>query len=263
MKNSLKILSLAMALVLLVMCFCSCGGGKKVESIDDLPGATIGVQQGTTGDIYASDYEKEGSTIQRFSKGADAVLSLTTGKVDCVIIDNEPAKKFVEANKGLKILEEPFAVEDYAMCIAKENTELLTAVNQALKELKEDGTIDNIIKNYIGDDTIGKTPYVSPENVDTSKGELHMATNAYFPPYEYMEGDKIVGIDADIAKAICDKLGYKLVIDDMAFDSIIAAVKTGKADFGLAGMTVTEKRLEEINFSDTYATGVQVIIVKE
>ncbi len=263
MKKSVKLLCLIMAVALLAVCACSCKGGKTVASLDDLPGANIGVQQGTTGDIYASDYEKEGSTVSRYLKGADAVVALTTGKVDCVIIDNEPAKSFVEANKGLKILDEPFAEEDYAICVAKENTELLNAINGALKELKEEGVIDSIIKNYIGDDTIGKSPYVSPENVDTSKGELHMATNAYFPPYEYMEGDKIVGIDADIAQAICDKLGYKLVIDDMEFDSIIAAVKTGKADFGAAGMTVTDKRLEEINFTDTYATGVQVIIVKE
>lgn len=263
MKKSVKLLCLIMAVALLAVCACSCKGGKTVASLDDLPGANIGVQQGTTGDIYASDYEKEGSTVSRYLKGADAVVALTTGKVDCVIIDNEPAKSFVEANKGLKILDEPFAEEDYAICVAKENTELLNAINGALKELKEEGVIDSIIKNYIGDDTIGKSPYVSPENVDTSKGELHMATNAHFPPYEYMEGDKVVGIDADIAQAICDKLGYKLVIDDMEFNAIIAAVKTGKADFGAAGMTVTDKRLEEINFTDTYATGVQVIIVKE
>lgn len=96
-----------------------------------------------------------------------------------------------------------------------------------------------------------------------SKGELHMATNAFFPPYEYYEEDKIVGIDAEIAKAICDKLGYDLVIDDMEFDSIITAVQSGKADFGMAGMTVTDERKEAIDFTDTYANAIQVIIVKE
>lgn len=94
-------------------------------------------------------------------------------------------------------------------------------------------------------------------------GKLTMATNAYFPPYEYYDGDAIVGIDADIAQAIADKLGLELVIEDMEFDSIITAVSTGKADFGLAGMTVTEERLKNINFSDSYATGVQSVIVKE
>ena len=95
------------------------------------------------------------------------------------------------------------------------------------------------------------------------KDQLVMATNAEFPPYEYHEGDDIVGIDAEIAQAIADKMGVELVIEDMAFDSIITAVQSGKADIGLAGMTVTEDRLESINFSDTYATGKQVIIVAE
>ena len=90
-----------------------------------------------------------------------------------------------------------------------------------------------------------------------------MATNAFFEPYEFYDGDTVVGIDAMIAQAICDKLGYKLVIDDMDFDSIITAVQSGKADFGMAGMTVTEERLESINFTDTYTKANQVIIVKE
>ena len=94
-------------------------------------------------------------------------------------------------------------------------------------------------------------------------GVLTMATNAYFPPYEYYEGDTITGIDAEIAQAVADKLGLKLKIEDMEFDSIITAVSTGKADMGLAGMTVTEERKKNVNFSDTYATGVQVVIVKE
>ena len=96
-----------------------------------------------------------------------------------------------------------------------------------------------------------------------TEGTLTMATNAYFPPYEYYEGDQIVGIDAEIAQAVADKLGLTLVIEDMEFDSIITAVQTGKADMGLAGMTVTEDRLQSVNFSSTYATGVQVVIVKE
>ena len=96
-----------------------------------------------------------------------------------------------------------------------------------------------------------------------NEGVLTMATNAYFPPYEYYEGDEIVGIDADIAKAVADKLGLELKIEDMEFDSIITAVQTGKADMGLAGMTVSDERKESVNFSDTYATGVQVVIVPE
>ena len=92
---------------------------------------------------------------------------------------------------------------------------------------------------------------------------LTMATNAYFPPYEFYENDQIVGIDAEIAQAIAEKLGLELTIEDMEFGSIITAVQTGKVDMGMAGMTVTEDRLESVNFSTTYAIGKQVIIVPE
>jgi polar amino acid transport system substrate-binding protein len=95
--------------------------------------------------------------------------------------------------------------------------------------------------------------------------ELIMATNAEFPPYEYHDGsdDKIVGIDAEIAEAIAEKLGCELEIEDIAFDSVIPEVTSGKADIGMAGMTVTEERKKSVNFSDSYAKGVQVVIVKE
>jgi len=94
-------------------------------------------------------------------------------------------------------------------------------------------------------------------------GKLTMATNAQFPPYEYYEGEAIVGIDAEIAGAIAKKLGLELVIEDMEFDSIIEAVKSGKADIGMAGMTVTPERQEVVNFTESYATGRQVVIVTE
>lgn len=234
-----------------------------VTSVDDLPGKTIGVQLGTTGDIFASDYEEEGSTIERFNKGNDAVQALLQDKVDCVIIDEQPAKAFVANTTGLKILEEPFAEEEYAIALSKDNAELTEAINGALAQLKEDGTLDAIVNNYIGDDTKGQSPYESPADADRSKGTLVMATNAYFEPYEYYQGDKIVGIDADMAQAVCDVLGYELKIEDMEFDSIINAIQSGKADIGVAGMTVTEDRLQSVDFTDTYATSKQVIIVKE
>ena len=129
--------------------------------------------------------------------------------------------------------------------------------------IMEDGTLDQIVANYIGDDTKGTCPYESPADVDYSNGKLVMATNAAFEPYEFYEGEEVVGIDADIAKAICDKLGYELQIDDMEFDAIISAVQSGKADFGAAGMTVTEDRLTSIDFTDSYATSTQVVIVRK
>lgn len=121
---------------------------STVASAGDLTGKKIGVQLATTGDIYASD-EFGSENVEQYNKGADAVMALLNGKVDAVIIDNEPAKAFVAANKGLKIVEESYAVEDYAACISKNNEALLADVNKALAELKEDGTLDAIVEKYI------------------------------------------------------------------------------------------------------------------
>ncbi|KAB0578449.1 polar amino acid transport system substrate-binding protein [Fusobacterium naviforme] len=96
-----------------------------------------------------------------------------------------------------------------------------------------------------------------------SEGKLVMSTNAEFPPYEYHDADGIVGIDVDICTAIAEKLGLELEIEDIAFDAIIPEVVSGKADIGAAGMTVTEDRKENVDFSDTYAKATQVIILKE
>ena len=103
----------------------------------------------------------------------------------------------------------------------------------------------------------------TPADDTTDNGTLVMATNAYFQPYEYYEGDKIVGIDAEIAEAIAEKLGMTLKIEDMQFDSILTAVQEGSVDFGMAGMTVTEERLESVNFTSSSATGIQSVIAKE
>jgi polar amino acid transport system substrate-binding protein len=118
-----------------------------------IDGIKIGVQQGTTGDIYASDApEKWGfgeDKVTRYKTGADAVQALVAGKVDCVIIDNEPAKSYVAANEGLKILDTSYAEEDYAIAIAKDNEELLEKINKALDELTKDGTVAKIVEKYI------------------------------------------------------------------------------------------------------------------
>ena len=236
---------------------------NSVNSRDDLPGKTIGVQLGTTGDEDATSYEKEnGSTVERYNKGADAIQALKTGKIDRVVIDQQPAEAFVKKNDDMKILSDTFDPEEYAICIAKDNTDLTDSFNKAIEELEKDGTIDSIISNYIGDEA-GKHPYETPEGTEYPNGTLTMATNAQFEPYEYYDGDNVVGIDADISKAICDKLGYELKIEDMEFDAIIAAVSSGKADFGAAGMTVTEDRLKNIDFTDTYTTACQVIVVRK
>ena len=121
---------------------------SDIASVDDLSGKLIGVQSGTTGDLYATD-DFGDSSVERYSKGMEAVQALSQGKIDAVIIDNEPAKVFVQEIAGLKILESAYAEEEYAIAVALENSELLDKINSALAELKADGTIDGIIAKYI------------------------------------------------------------------------------------------------------------------
>ena len=124
--------------------------GSEITDLDVLLDGdyVVGVQQGTTGDIYMSDEVGE-DRVDRYNKGADAVLALINGNVDAVVIDNQPAQAFVAANEGLTILDTPYAVEDYAMAINKDNEELLAEVNRVLGEMQADGTIDAIIEKYI------------------------------------------------------------------------------------------------------------------
>ena len=122
--------------------------GSDIKTVDDIKGKKIGVQTSTTGDIYASDdYGEE--NVTKFDNGAVAVQALLGDKVDCVIIDNEPAKSYVAANEGLKVLDTAYVEEEYAICFNKENTELQEKVNGALKELIADGTVQKILDKYI------------------------------------------------------------------------------------------------------------------
>ena len=121
--------------------------GSEIQAVDDLEGKTIGVQLGTTGDIYVEDVE--GATTERYNKGFEAVQALSQGKIDAVVIDSEPAKVFVAENEGLKILDEVFTTEEYAICVKKGNTELLDGINAAIAELKASGELQAIVDKYI------------------------------------------------------------------------------------------------------------------
>lgn len=138
MKKTVTLLVLISMLFSTVFLFTGCGDSsvKEIKTADDIKGASVGVQTGTTGDTFVSDYEADGTKVMRYSKGADAIVALTQNKIDCVVIDSEPAKEFVKANAGLKILDEPFAEEQYAICISKENHNSPKKSTKLLQSLK-------------------------------------------------------------------------------------------------------------------------------
>ena len=147
-KNRQRVLGIMILLSMLLAASMLSGCGRKsaekstVSRAKDLSGAKIGVQLGTTGDLYVSDYESKGSTILRYTKAADAIQALKQGKVDCIVVDQAPAEVFLHNNTDLSILKEEFAKEDYAICISKENEKLKDKINQAIATLNKNGTID-------------------------------------------------------------------------------------------------------------------------
>ncbi len=155
--------------------------------------------------------------------------------------------------------------EKYAFAIAKENDTLETAANELLAELKENGELDNIINSFF-DGTATFTyenPVSSVPTGDDRANYLVVATNAYFPPFEYYEGNKLSGVDMKIASLLAEKLDKTLYIHDMDFDSVITSVKEGMADIGMAGMTVNEERMKSVDFTTEYYESAQVLVVRE
>lgn len=240
---------------------CSTRQTRKIESADDLSGCNIGVQLGTTGDTQVSATERQKkNNVERYTKAADAIQALVQGKIDCVVVDEQPAMAFCRQNNSLSILPTPLCTEQLAMCLAKTDTAMARKVGKAISDLKRDGTASRIINAHIRE---GKTHAYTPRHANDNAPTLTVATNATFKPYEYYDNGKIVGLDIDMAMAIADRLGMRIKIEDMEFDAIIAAVQSGKARLGAACMTVTDERRKSILFTDTYAPSRQVVVVRD
>ncbi len=266
MKRKISLLILSLVLVF-GLGLTACSETKKEVSIKnagDLEGLNLAVQAGTIGEEIAEEIkEKDASTkISAFAKYIDAITALKQAKADAVIMDNAPAEFFVaqEENSDLMILAEELSTEEYAVAIKKGNSELLDAVNAVLADMKESGELEAIIMKYQKDADQVKSVDL---NEGAAGGKLVMGTESGFAPYEYKEGDLILGIDVEIAAAVAKHLDKELVIDDMDFDALIPALNSGKIDLIAAGMTVNEERKENVDFSTPYIDAKQVVVIRK
>ena len=235
---------------------------SDITSLADLNGKKIAVQEGTTGDILCTpaddnDVITDANTeVKRFKKGTDAIVTLNNGGVDAVVIDKNPAENFVANNKDkLKLVEDDTSTEEYAIAVGKGDTELLKKINSGLAKIKEDGTFDELVAEYIGGDT-------EEEPASEAEFTINVGTNAEFPPFEYIndEGEPD-GFDMAVIKAIGKAEGFDVKITNMEFKSLIASLATGSLDAVIAGMTVTEERQQSVDFSDSYYTATQCIVI--
>ena len=182
-------------------------------------------------------------------------LAVALAAVTCFAFASCAKKDEVKVFENILLTE-----EDYAFAIAKENNDLELAVNAMITGMKADGSLDRLINSYF--DGTATFTYEN-KTTEPAEGDFVMATNAYFPPFESVEGSKFKGVDIEIASKIATLLDKNLFVYDMEFDSIISSVKDGRADIGMAGMTVTDTRKEQVDFAIPYYSSAQVITVQK
>ena len=242
------------------MCFAD---EAKLSSTAQLKTERLAAQRGTVGQFIAEDMlgDNKAKLLTTFEKYVDAIASLRQGKVRAVVMDEMPAKRFVNEVEGLAIMAEALSEENYAIGFKKGNAELIAQVNAILAEMKADGTLAAIFAKYID----GDYSAVKPEDIDFNKGakggKFYVGTEAGFAPYELRVGSGFIGIDVEMCAHIARKLGKELVILNMNFDALPTAVSTGKVDMICAGITVTDERKENMDFSDNYVVGAKQVAV--
>lgn len=231
---------------------------SKITSAADLVGKTIGVQAGTTGEDCAKAVE--GAVVKSLKTGIDAALALKNNAIDAIIIDELPAQEIVKNNKDFTLINGAFEPEYYAIAVQKGNSELLEQINKTIERVKEDGTYEQLVSSFMPIDGNIRIPEIDfIDSVDVIK----MGTNAAFPPFEYTEGQDVLGFDVSLGKIIAKDSNKAIKVIDMNFDALIAALQSGAVDFVAAGMTATDERRENVDFSEPYYTSNQVIIVKQ
>lgn len=171
---------------------------------------------------------------------------------------SEAASESTSTKKTAKVIEIDLTDEQYAFGVDKDQPELLTQVNDFVKSMNEDGTFEEICNHYFGD---GEPVAVESATLDANKDQLVVATNAAFEPFEYTKGENYYGVDMEIAKALADKLGKELVIQNMDFDAVCLSVGQHKCDIAMAGLTIKPDREEYVSFSDSYYKASQKLIV--
>ena len=171
---------------------------------------------------------------------------------------SEAASENTSSKKTAKVIEIDLTDEQYAFGVDKDQPELLTQVNDFIKSMNEDGSFEEICNHYFGD---GEPVAVESAKLDANKDQLVVATNAAFEPFEYTKGENYYGVDMEIAKALADKLGKELVIQNMDFDAVCLSVGQHKCDIAMAGLTIKPDREEYVSFSDSYYKASQKLIV--
>ncbi len=267
MKNIVKSLLAAALGLSLVFGLAACKDNEEKESeiviktVDDLKTMNLSAQRGTVGQEIAEDLlgDQSEKLLKTYEKYADAIQALNQGKVQAVIMDEKPASNFVAKDDSLVIMDPPIQEENYAIGIKKGNSDMLDAVNGTIERMLADGSLEELVKKYENIDDVKASDI--DLNEGAAGGSLIVGTEAGFAPYELKVADGYIGIDIELCAEIAKDQDKELVIKDMAFDSLPAALNAGQVDLICAGITVTPEREENMDFSATYFEGAKQVAV--
>ena len=251
----LPILAAAAAMLLILVGCRDESPPNEVHTVDDIEGRIIGALYGSPSVRLADEL---GTAMPLYS-GNDLMLNLKVGTVDCVIMESTAAESLAARTPGVRLLPEPLTEYDLRFAIARENAELLKAVNTALAAIDENGTLDGLRDKYFAR---GSYEYTPPEDPPSRSGTLTLALPPDSPPYSVMDSNgEFSGMDVDVAHAICDYLGVELEIIEYDARELVTAVWFGRADLALGWLPGEGEGL--VNISDAYARAVHVIIVRK
>lgn len=255
MRRAVLLLLLAALLVTFASACKEKGPPNEVHSPEDVVGRVIGVLSGSPSARLAEEY----GVARPYSAGADVMYALITGTVDCAIIEHSLAEELAETTDGVKVLPDPLLEYELRFAVAKENAELLRAVNSALKALEGNGTLNGLRDRYFnGKEYI----YVPPTDVAPHPGFLELAVSPDDRPFSFGDGNgNFAGFSVDTALAVCDHLGVELRISAYETGELITAVWYGKADFAVGWLPGDV--LDRVNLSEPYANSSHSIVVRK
>ena len=254
-KKSIKP-SLALVAILVFLCVTGCHDAPPnlVNSPSDVSGKIIGALGGTPSERLAGEL----GSARAFASGDEMMANLKAGAIDCAVMENSAATELVTDRSGIRILSEPLVEYEMHFAVAKENGELLEAVNSALEALRQNGTLSGLSGKYFAGK---KYTYVPPEGVETHPGSLSLAAPPDSPPFSYKNiAGGFSGLDIEVAHAVCDYLGVKLVVIEYDSFELVNAVWYGMAD--LAVGWIPSEGEDIVSVSNAYANAVHVVIVR-
>ncbi|MBU0474399.1 MAG: transporter substrate-binding domain-containing protein [Bacteroidetes bacterium] len=242
-----KIISILFLVLVLVACSKE---NEKINETAQLKNKKIAVLTGSAGDIAARKVFPNAKYFD-FIASADAAYNVKIGKIDAFIFDKSVLVSLTKKDNYLKILSDPVANVEIAIALSKENNSLLNEINNALEELRNDGSLEAMKEKWI-DSQYKTVPELPVIQNDSKNGKLKMGTCATVEPITFLYNNKITGFDIELSLKLGKILGKKIEIIDMNFESLISALKSGKIDFALSNFNVTEERKQYINFSSAY-----------